>query len=570
MLLEVENLKTYLSVDNDNVKAVDDVSFHIDKGETFCLVGESGSGKSITALSVIQLLPAGISVHPSGRVLFDHRRVDGRVDRVDMLQLPEDHKREIRGARISMIFQDPMSSLNPVFTVGDQITEALNLHWPEIDESQVRARTIQLLEQVQIPNAAERIDEYPHRLSGGQRQRVMIAMAMACEPDLLIADEPTTALDVTVQAEILRLMKDLQVRRGTSILFITHDLGVVSQIADRLAVMRLGKLVESGAREEVLQRPQHEYTRALLKALPENLNRSARTRNVRRVQLAHDDLSETSVPPSLSAPLLELSKLRIYFPIKKGLLKRTVGHVKAVDDVSLQVPRGQILALVGESGCGKTTLGRAILRLIEPTGGKIGYEGQDITRLSRARMKPFRRRIQIIFQDPMSSLNPRLTVAGTLMEPMAIHGIGENGEERLEIARQILARVQLDPDYLGRYPHEFSGGQRQRIGIARALVLNPSFIVCDEVTSALDVSVQAEILMMLLGLRQERHLTILFITHDIGVVEYISDETAVMYEGRVIERGPTDRVCGAPQHAYTKKLLAAVPRVRLNRASINA
>ncbi len=570
MLLEVENLKTYLSVDNDKVKAVDDVSFHIGKGETFCLVGESGSGKSVTALSVIQLLPAAISAHPSGRILFDHRRADGRVDRVDMLRLPEDHKREIRGARISMIFQEPMTSLNPVFTVGDQIIETLNLHWPEIDESQARARTIQLLEQVRIPNAAERIDEYPHRLSGGQRQRVMIAMAMACEPDLLIADEPTTALDVTVQAEILRLMKDLQARRGTSILFITHDLGVVSQIADRLAVMRLGKIVESGAREQVLQNPQHEYTRALLAALPENLNRSAHTRNVRRVQPARVDRAVTSVPPSSSVPLLELSNLRIYFPIKKGLLKRTVGHVKAVDDVTLQVPRGQILALVGESGCGKTTLGRAILRLIEPTGGKIGYEGQDITCLSRARMKPFRRRAQIIFQDPMSSLNPRLTVAGTLIEPMAVHGIGENREERLEIARQVLARVQLDPNYLWRYPHEFSGGQRQRICIARALVLNPRFIVCDEVTSALDVSVQAEILMILLGLRQERNLTILFITHDIGVVEYISDETAVMYEGRVIERGPTDQVCGTPQHAYTKKLLAAVPRVWLNRANANA
>ncbi len=563
MLLEVENLKTYLSVDSDTVKAVDDVSFHIGRGETFCLVGESGSGKSVTALSVIQLMPAGISAHPSGKILFDYRHASGMIERVDMLRLPEARKREIRGARISMIFQEPMTSLNPVFTIGDQIIESLRLHRPDMSQSQARARVIEVLEQVQIPNAEQRIDEYPHRLSGGQRQRVMIAMAMACEPDLLIADEPTTALDVTVQAEILRLMKDLQARRGTSILFITHDFGVVSRMADRLAVMRLGKIVETGTLEQVLKDPKHPYTKQLLAALPENLKKSRAARS--SVQATAVQTSSADIParPMASTPLLDLSCLQIYFPIRKGLLRRTVGHIKAVDGVTLQIPTGQILALVGESGCGKTTLGRAILRLIEPTGGKVSYEGQEITSLSRAQMKPFRRRMQIIFQDPMSSLNPRLTIAATLTEPMAVHGIGDSREERLEIARQVLQRVQLDPNYLWRYPHEFSGGQRQRICIARAMVLDPGFIICDEVTSSLDVSVQAEILKMLLDLRRERRLTLLFITHDIGVVEYISDEIAVMYDGQIVEHGPTQRVCDAPTHPYTKKLLAAVPRVRL-------
>ncbi|MDQ4146909.1 MAG: dipeptide ABC transporter ATP-binding protein [Pseudomonadota bacterium] len=559
MLLQVENLKAYFGGDSEVVKAVDGISFHVNQGETFCLVGESGSGKSVTALSVIQLNPSGSTSYPSGRILFDYRQQSCEIERVDMLRLPEDVRRQIRGARISMIFQEPMTSLNPVFTVGDQIMESLRLHRPDMNESQARARAIEMLEQVQIPDARRRFDEYPHRLSGGQRQRVMIAMAMVCEPDLLIADEPTTALDVTVQAEILRLMKDLQARRGTSILFITHDFGVVSQMADRLAVMRLGKIVETGPLEQVLKNPQHAYTRQLLAALPENMARP------RAAGIAQASASGGVTKPKTpgAEPLLDLSQLQIHFPIRKGLLRRTVGYVKAVDGVTLPIPAGQILALVGESGCGKTTLGRAILRLIEPTGGKIIYEGQDITALSRGRMKPFRRRMQIVFQDPVSSLNPRLTVTSTLTETMAVHGIGESREERLEIAARTLERVQLNPSYLWRYPHEFSGGQRQRICIARVLVLEPRFLICDEVTSALDVSVQAEVLKMLLDLRREHSLTILFITHDISVVEAISDEIAVMRDGQIIERGPTDQVCGAPSHAYTKTLLAAVPRVRL-------
>ncbi len=549
MLLQVKNLKTYLKSGGKTVKAVDGVSFHIDRGETFCLVGESGSGKSITALSVIQLLPQDISTHPEGQILFDYRHDDGQVENVDMVSLPESRKQAIRGSRIAMIFQEPMTSLNPVFTVGDQVMEALQQHHPEMSHAEARTRTIEAFKQVKIPNAEQRIDEYPHRLSGGQRQRVMIAMAMACEPDLLIADEPTTALDVTVQAEILRLMKDLQQRCGTSILFITHDFGVVSQMADRLAVMCQGKMVECGTLEEVLKAPKHEYTKQLLAALPENLPRPEK-------QSPLVDRSEQKI-------LLDVSGLKVHFPIKKGVLRRTVDYVRAVDQIDLKIPEGQILALVGESGCGKTTLGRTLLRLIDSTGGEIYFDGQALTGLSRKQMRPFRRQMQIIFQDPMSSLNPRLTIASTLTEPMKVHGIGSSHQERLEIARKTMEQVQLDPEYIWRYPHEFSGGQRQRIGIARALVLEPRFIVCDEITSALDVSVQADILKLLLDIRKERNLTLLFITHNIGVVEYVSDEMAVMYEGKIVERGLTSDVCHQPQHEYTKQLLSAVPRLEI-------
>jgi peptide/nickel transport system ATP-binding protein len=531
------------------------VSFRIDRGETFCLVGESGSGKSVSALSVIQLLPRDITQHPGGEILFDYRHPDGHHERVDMLTLPEEQRRAIRGSRIAMIFQEPMSSLNPVFTVGDQIIEALRLHRPAMSEAEARERAIAALAQVQIPKPEERINEFPHRLSGGQRQRVMIAMAMACEPDLLIADEPTTALDVTVQAEILRLMRELQERTGMGILFITHDFGVVAQMAQRLAVMRLGKIVEEGPVRQVLTRPAHAYTRQLIDALPENLRR----RHVSEVR----PMAEAGQAPGQGEVLVRVDDFKIHFPVRKGLLRRVVDQVRAVDGVSLDIRRGQVLALVGESGCGKTTLGRGILRLLEATSGSIRFQGDDITRLSTRELRPFRRRMQIIFQDPASSLNPRLTVAEALTEPMAVHGIGASHEERLALAQAVIEQVQLPADSLWRYPHEFSGGQRQRIGIARALVLNPSFIVCDEVTSALDVSVQAEILQILQALKEERGLTLLFITHNMGVVEYLADSMAVMYQGKVVEYGPTDRVCRQPENDYTRRLLAAVPRLDL-------
>ena len=539
-LVEIVGLKTYLRSGGKQVKAVDDVSFSLRKGETYCLVGESGSGKSILALSIIQLLPQRISSHPSGKVWLDHQR-----DRIDLLTADESLMREIRGSKIAMIFQEPMTSLNPVFTVGEQIIEALRLHNPDMTVDEARKRGLLALQQVQIKDAEARLNEYPHRLSGGQRQRVMIAMAIACEPDLLIADEPTTALDVTVQAEILKLMRTLQEERGMSILFITHDLGVVSQMADRVGVMRSGKIVEEGGLDTILYKPQHEYTQSLLRALPENLPEIARSPN------------GANQPDAL----VKIDRLKVYFPIRKGIFRRVVDHVKAVDEVDLTISRGEIVALVGESGCGKTTLGRAILRLIEPTDGAVYYDGSEITGLSRKAMQPYRRAMQVIFQDPMSSLNPRLTIATILTEPMQVHGIGESDEQRIEIAADMLRQVQLNEEHLWRYPHEFSGGQRQRIGIARALVLDPGFIVCDEVTSALDVSVQAEILQMLLELRQQRNLALLFITHNIGVVEYISDRTLVMYKGKIVEQGETRQVCGSPDHEYTRQLIEAVPRI---------
>ena len=615
-LLEVRNLHVWFRADGETVRAVDGASFHIDAGETFCLVGESGSGKSVSALSVIGLLPADLTERCDGEILFRLDRRSGARPS-DLLRLSEEALMQVRGAHIAMIFQEPMTSLNPVITVGDQIVEAIRLAGPGLDYDEARRRAIEALAEVQIERPELRVDEYPHRLSGGQRQRVMIAMAIACRPELLIADEPTTALDVTVQAEILSLMQELKRRRGMSLFFITHDFGVVAQIADRVAVMREGRIVETGTLEDVLERPAHAYTRQLLAAVPENLARTSRHppaagggspaspaatglpeappsaptsrtlpvdgpvgstpppgsagvppatgRRPASVQTGETPAlpgTTNALPGTTNAPeLVRLVGLEVHFPIRQGVLKRTVGHVRAVDGVDLRIHRGQILALVGESGCGKTTLGRAVLRLIEPTGGRVHFDGRELTRLTRREMRPMRRRLQFVFQDPASSLNPRLTVATALTEPMAAHGIGENLEDRLETAARTLVEVQLAREHLWRYPHEFSGGQRQRIGIARTLCLRPDFVVCDEVTSALDVSVQAEVLQLLLDLRRERALTLLFITHDIGVVEYLSDTTAVMHEGQIVELGPTARVCTAPEHPYTRRLIAAVPRL---------
>jgi len=542
LLLSVENLRTEFHSAQSITVAVDDVSFEINAGETVCLVGESGSGKSVTGLSILGLLPDTAS-HPSGTVTLAGKGNDDKNEPLSLLGAPESLLQTVRGVRISMIFQEPMTCLNPVLTIGEQISEALELHLG-LEGKAASARVLELLTQVEIPDPEQRLNDYPHRLSGGQRQRVMIAMALACEPDLLIADEPTTALDVTIQAQIIELMANLQKQHQTALLFITHDLSLVSEIADRVIVMQKGCIVESGSLQQVLGSPGHEYTRELLAALPGNLPRLE------------------PMAPRSGEPLIELRKLRVYFPIRKGILQRHVDDVKAVDDVSLQIHKGRVLALVGESGSGKTTLGRALLGLVPATSGSVMYEQTDLCQLNRRGFKPFRKDLQVVFQDPQSSLNPRLSIATILTEPMGVHHIGANHNERLEMAALYMEKVGLEPSMLRRYPHEFSGGQRQRIGIARAIALQPRFIVCDEVTSALDVSVQAKILLLLQELKQEYDLTYLFITHNIDVVRYFADDVAVMHQGRLVEEGSALEVCDNPQHAYTQNLLEAVPKFR--------
>lgn len=540
MLLDVSQLETLLQTAGQTVRIVHDIDLHLNAGETLCLVGESGSGKSITALSIMRLLPS-MATHPSGAIRLAGDQASAGT--IDLLNLDDPQMSAIRGRRMAMIFQEPMSSLNPVFTVGEQIVEALMFCEPSVTWTQARTRALATLREVQIDDPESRFNDYPHRLSGGQRQRVMIAMALIGRPDLLIADEPTTALDVTVQASILSLIKKLQVSKGMAVLFITHDLGVVAQIADRVAVMRDGQIVEQSGVQQVLFAPAHRYTRKLLAALPENLPRAE--------------------PPNRESQeiLAQVCDLKVHFPQRGGLLRRVKDHIRAVDGVSLDVRRGEIVALVGESGSGKSTLGRALVRLVEPTAGKIIYEGTDVSRFSAKQFRPYRQRLQFVFQDPLSSLNPRLTVAETLCEPMAVHGLGESDEHRIDMAAQLLADVQLPAETIWRYPHEFSGGQRQRIGIARALATQPEFIVCDEVTSALDVSVQAELLQLLVELRSRYGLALLFITHNISVVEYISDKTAVMHRGKLVEYGDTAQVCGSPAHEYTRQLIDAVPRL---------
>lgn len=559
MLLAVDNLHISFQQNGVSNAAVDGISFTIGRGETFCLVGESGSGKSLTALAIMRLLPAtAVDTHSTAITLSHNDNSNGNVTQ-NLLRIDEPAMQALRGARIAMIFQEPMSSLNPVLTIGEQLIEAIQLTWPDKSMAEAYQQAQDALQKVQLDNSGQYLNEYPHRLSGGQRQRVMIAMAMACEPALLIADEPTTALDVTVQAEILALMRELQQRTKMSLLFITHDLGVVAQIAERVAVMQRGKIVEQGSCAQILDNPQHPYTQNLIASLPENLAYTGKPAQKKNTVTAAE-------------ALLRVDDLHVHYPVRRGLLRRVSHYVRAVDGVDLCVASGQIVALVGESGCGKTTLGRAILRLIAPHSGGVYFRGESIagkliakkliTWANPASIKRLRSKLQYIFQDPITSLNPRLTVATTLIEPMAVHGIGDSHAHRVQLAGQALLDVQLTPEHLWRFPHQFSGGQRQRIGIARALCLNPAFIVCDEITSALDVSVQAGILQLLLSLRDTRNIALLFITHDISVVEYISDVTAVMYQGKIIEMGDTAQVCRQPQHPYTQRLIAAVPRLK--------
>ncbi len=531
-LLEVKNLKVYFDTDEGTVKSVDDISFHIDKGETLAVVGESGSGKSVTSLAVMRLIPI-----PPGRIAGGEIIFNGR----DLLKLSEREMRRIRGNDISMIFQEPMTSLNPVYTVGDQIAEAIVLHQKK-SRSQAMKLAIEMLELVEVPEPAKRVHYYPHQMSGGQRQRVMIAMALSCNPSLLIADEPTTALDVIIQAQILDLIKKLQQEIGASVLFITHDLGVVAEIANRVVVMQKGVIVEQGTAMDIFTNPQHPYTQRLLGAVP-------------RID-ALKPVPEVKARPKI---LLDVRKLRKWFPVKGGIFQRTVGHIKAVNDVDLQLYHGEVLGLVGESGSGKTTAGRAILRLVEPTAGEVVFDGVDVAKLPLGQMRLYRRKMQIIFQDPYASLNPRMTIGDIIAEPLVIHKLFNGRKERDRRVAQLLELVQLDPSLVNRYPHEFSGGQRQRVGIARALAVEPEFIVADECVSALDVSIRRDVLDLIKDLRARLGLTMLFISHDLAVVEDISERVAVMYKGDIVEVSSSHSIYRNPQDDYTKALLSAVP-----------
>ena len=535
-LIAVRGLKVSFHTEDGVVEAVKEVGFEIRPGETLAIVGESGSGKSVSSLAIMGLLPRPPARIESGEILFRTR--DGVVR--DLLKVPEAGMRQIRGNEIAMIFQEPMTSLNPVYTVGDQIAEAVMLH-QNLGRQEAWGRALEMLRLVEIPNAEQRIKDYPHQLSGGMRQRVMIAMALSCNPSLLIADEPTTALDVIVQAQILDLMRKLQRDIGTAILFITHDLGVVAEMADRVVVMQRGEMVETGSVADIFARPEHPYTRRLLDAVP-------------RI-----DAGKAAPEARSRENLLEIRDLQVYFPLRGGLLGRTTGHVKAVDGISFDIRRGELLGLVGESGSGKTTAGRAILRLIEPTGGVVSYGGTDLRRLSREDLRLQRRKMQIIFQDPFASLNPRMTVSDILSEPLVIHKTAASARERDARVAELLEMVQLPANVMGRYPHEFSGGQRQRIGIARALALNPEFIVADECVSALDVSIRKEVLDLLRQLKDDLNLTMLFISHDLAVVESISDRVAVMYRGHLVELQDAHRLYRDPQDEYTRALLSAVP-----------
>ncbi|WP_116285448.1 ABC transporter ATP-binding protein [Rhizobium sp. LCM 4573] len=552
-VLSVENLTTSFLVDGGWKSVVRGMSFDVGAGETVAIVGESGSGKSVTSLSIMRLLAPGSS------------RIEGniRLAGKDILALSEKEMRGVRGNDASMIFQEPMTSLNPIFTIGRQISEVLIRH-KGLSKQEARAETVRLLEKVRIPNAGSRFDEYPHQFSGGMRQRVMIAMALASKPKLLIADEPTTALDVTIQGQILDLIKVLQEEEGMSVLFITHDMGVVAEIADRTIVMYRGEQVESGLTEEVFLRGRHPYTRALLSAVPK-LGSMRERKWPTRFPVVDIRTGEAAEPAEVSetvdagkTPVLSVKNLVTRFPIRSGLFSRQTGAVHAVEDISFDLFQGETLSLVGESGCGKSTTGRSIMRLIEPTSGEVLLDGYDVRRLDQSGLRNLRKSVQMIFQDPFSSLNPRMTVGAAIAEPFIKHKLGSAKDARDKTA-DLLERVGLSPAMMGRYPHEFSGGQRQRIAIARALSLDPKVIVADESVSALDVSIKAQVCNLLLDLQQSLNLAFLFISHDMAVVERVSHRVAVMYLGEIVEIGPRAAVFDNPQHPYTKKLMSAVP-----------
>ena len=558
-LLDIQALSISFSTEDGLVPGIDQVSLEVRRGEIVALVGESGSGKSITSLSILQLLPSPPARYLSGKILFTGR--DEQT--VDLLTLEEDALRRIRGAEIAMIFQEPMTSLNPVFTCGNQVAEALRAH-RQLSAAEAREQTIALFEKVQLPDPAGMFHRWPHQLSGGQKQRVMIAMAMSSRPSLLICDEPTTALDVTVQKTILQLIRQLQETEDMGVIFITHDLGVVAEIADRAVVLYKGKVVEQGPVKELFHHPRHPYTKGLLNCRP------ALHRKGERLPVVSDYLEGAVTPavapaatlfqnPVSTETLVRVEDLQVWYPAKKTLLGKVLRYTKAVDGVSFDVYKGETLGLVGESGCGKTTLGRALLRLVEPTGGRIFFDGQDLGALSPTELKRLRSRMQLIFQDPYSSLNPRLTIGAAIAEAMKVHGLGSSDRQRRQLVVELLEKVSLGAEHIDRWPHEFSGGQRQRIVIARALALRPTFIVADESVSALDVSVQAQVLNLLNDLKKEFGFTVVFISHDLSVIRYISDRILVMNKGRIEEAGDAETIYKNPRTEYTKKLIAAIP-----------
>lgn len=583
-LLKVSNLSTHFRSERGIVKAVDDVSFTLKRGETIGIVGESGSGKSVTALSLMQLIPNPPGKIANGTIEFNHPEKGV----IDLLTLNNKQMQDERGNSISMIFQEPMTSLNPVFTCGDQVMEAIQLH-QKVSRQEAKKRTIELFEKVELPRPEAIFNSYPHQISGGQKQRVMIAMAMSCNPSILIADEPTTALDVTVQSRILELMQQLRDENNMGILFITHDLGVVAEIADKVIVMYQGKIVEQGTVFEIFSNPKHPYTKGLLacrpkldirlKVLPivsdfmevnaqgKFLEKERKFSSIGEAILfnyvSDEDLADRNAALEKLEPILKIKNLKTWFPVKKGFLNKTVDYVKAVDDISFDVYPGETIGLVGESGCGKTTLGRSILRLIDPSGGSIEFEGINILALKTKELRELRKDIQIIFQDPYSSLNPRMTVGEAIIEPMRVNNILDTDFARKKRAIELLERVNLSSKQFNRYPHEFSGGQRQRICIARALALNPKFIICDESVSALDVSVQAQVLNLLNELKEEFNFTYIFISHDLSVVKFMSDRIIVMNKGKIEEMGYAEDIYKNPQTEYTKRLIHSIPKGNL-------